>query len=164
MISLWQNYVFFFFFNFPIFLPLPLNPCLWSAILAPWWGGIISGKILSRLIWGRKAQVTALKQAFDTKTVTNANSSAPCKKKKTLIFNNDTQADCRARRVTFHPLLPQTTTTTITKTPSKPLSHKTPAFFSFSIRNVGYKGQKNVNFRLNMIKKKKGEQAKWQLH
>lgn len=58
-----------------VFLPLPLNPRLWSAILALWWGGIISAMILSRLILVRRERVTALKQAFDTNTVTNANSS-----------------------------------------------------------------------------------------
>lgn len=38
--------------------------------------------------------MTALKQAFDTQTVTNANTSCAHKKKqkKTLIFNNDTKA------------------------------------------------------------------------
>lgn len=62
----------------PTFLPWRLNPWLWSAILALWWGSIISAMILSRLILGRRARVTALKQAFDTKTVTNANSSGAC--------------------------------------------------------------------------------------
>lgn len=81
--------------------------------------------------------MTALKQAFDTKTFTNANSSGS--RKKTLIFNNDTQAYSRGERVTFRPL----------KTLESLSVTKLPIF-----NLVWHKGR-NVNFRLNRIKKKR---------